>query len=605
MCGISGCFGRHWDRKQLESMVGAQRHRGPDDEGLYLDPSKIAGLGHNRLSIIDLSPAGRQPMSGRDGSLMIVFNGEIYNFLELRAELSDYQYRSRTDTEVILAAYERWGADCLDRLIGMFAFLIWDEREKRLFAARDRFGVKPLYYRVGVDGDLWLASEIKALHAAGIAAEPDEVSWASYLTHGLSDHSERTFWKGVRQLPPGHYLKWRNGESRITRWYDLAQASGEEYDSRPVEETSEEYLSLLTDSVRLRFRSDVPVGVNLSGGLDSSTLLALIKTVQGESSEVRAFTFTCGDPEYDELPWTRQTLARTRHPLTVSQITPEEVPALAESVQGAEDEPFGGLPTLAYAKLFAEARKYGVIALLDGQGMDEQWAGYDYYLGAGERESGRAGERESGESMRLSSLLPVSRSPALPLSRSSFPLIQGTRGGAVRPDCLTAEFRAVAETFDLPSPFPDRLRNLQYRDARFTKIPRALRFNDRISMRSSTELREPFLDHRLVELALRQPPERKINGGTGKWMLRQMTRRMLPEGVVVAPKRPLQTPQREWLRGPLKTWAEDRIETALERFGGVWLESDAVRSAWKSYCRGEGDNSFYVWQWISLDLIRH
>src|SRR5262245_32009706 len=492
MCGISGCFGRHWNHKQLEAMVGAQRHRGPDDEGLYRDPSGIAGLGHNRLSVIDLSPAGRQPMSGRGGSPLIVFNGEIYNYLELRAELSDYEYRSRTDTEVVLAAYERWGAVCLDRLIGMFAFLIWDEREKRLFAARDRFGVKPLYYHIGVGGGIWLASEIKALHAAGIAAEPDEVSWASYLTHGLSDHSERTFWKGVRQLPPGHYLTWQEGPgTRVTRWYDLAERSGEGYDPRPVEETREEYLSLLTDSVRLRFRSDVPVGVNLSGGLDSSTLLYLIKAVQGESDETRAFTFTCGDSRYDELPWVRQMLARTRHPLTVGRITPEEVPSLAESVQAFEDEPFGGLPTLAYAKLFAEARQQGVIVLLDGQGMDEQWAGYDYYANA--------------------------------LNGHSAGVVQGTKGFPVRPDCLTSEFRALSAPFDSPAPFSDRLRNLQYRDARLTKIPRALRFNDRISMRSSTELREPFLDHRLFELALRQPPERKIRDGVGKWMLRQMT----------------------------------------------------------------------------------
>ncbi|MGH9769317.1 MAG: asparagine synthase-related protein, partial [Blastocatellia bacterium] len=185
-----------------------------------------------------------------------------------------------------------------------------------------------------------------------------------------------------------------------------------------------------------------------------------------------------------------------------------------------------------------------------------------------------------------------------------YPLVQGTKGPPVRPDCLTAEFRAMAEAFDPPSPFSDRLRNLQYRDARFTKIPRAMRFNDRVSMRASTELREPFLDHRLFELALRQPLERKINDGIGKWMLRQMTGRMLPGGVVEAPKRPLQTPQREWLRGPLSPWAQDRIEAALERFGGSWLESDAVRSAWQSYCRGESDNSFYIWQWISLDLAR-
>jgi asparagine synthase (glutamine-hydrolysing) len=571
MCGISGCFGRHWNQRQLEAMVAAQRHRGPDAEGVYLAPSKSAGLGHNRLSIIDLSPAGRQPMPNRDGSLHIVFNGEIYNYLELKAELSDYDYRSRTDTEVILAAYKRWGAGCLDRLVGMFAFLIWDERERRLFAARDRFGVKPLYYHAGADGDLLVASEIKAFVAAGVAAEPDEAAWANYLTYGLHDHSERTFWKDIRQLPPGHHLTWQNGVTRISRWYDLAERSGEEYDSRPVEKVQEEYLSLLAESVRLRFRSDVPVGVNLSGGLDSSTLLGLIKIVQGETNGTRAFTFICGAPEYDELPWVRQMLARTRHPLSISRITPEEIPALAESAQAAEDEPFGGLPTLAYAKLFAEARRQGVIVLLDGQGMDEQWAGYDYYISAGDG--------------------------------SSATIVQGAKNSVVRPECLTPEFRRLAEEFEAPCPFPDQLRNLQYRDARFTKIPRALRFNDRVSMRSSTELREPFLDHRLVELALRQPPERKIRDGARKWMLRRIARELLPQGLVEAPKRPLQTPQREWLRGPLRDWAGERIEKAISARDGSWLNGSAVRAAWRSFREGESDNSFYVWQWINLGLM--
>jgi asparagine synthase (glutamine-hydrolysing) len=202
--------------------------------------------------------------------------------------------------------------------------------------------------------------------------------------------------------------------------------------------------------------------------------------------------------------------------------------------------------------------------------MDEQWAGYDYYAGA--LDGGDAG------------------------------LIQGTKQSPVRPGCLTEEFRVQAETFEAPAPFSDRLRNLQYRDARFTKIPRSLRFNDRVSMRASTELREPFLDHRLFELALRQPPDRKILNGAGKWMLREMTGRLLPEGIVQAPKRPLQTPQREWLRGPLREWAAERIEAALDRFAGAWLDRDRVLAEWKSYCGGESDNSFYVWQWINLDL---
>lgn len=575
MCGIAGIFGASWQRPQLEAMVASQRHRGPDAEGIYIDPAGRAGLGHNRLSIIDLSPAGRQPMSSDDRRLWIVFNGEIYNYLELRAETGDYPYHSQTDTEVILAAYERWGPDCLDRLIGMFAFLIWDEREQRLFAARDRFGVKPLYYHQRPDGTLLVASEIKALHAAGVPVHSDEVTWSTYLTHGAHDHSERTFWEGVKALPPGHSLVWQDGQVRLSRWYDLAERVGPEFDARPTETVQEEYTALLKESVRLRFRSDVPVGINLSGGLDSSTLLGLVQAVEGAESDVKAFTFATGDPQYDELPWVNQMLARTRHPSIVCRLTPDDVPALAESVQSHQDEPFGGLPTLAYARLFERARAEGVIVLLDGQGMDEQWAGYDYYQAAVNGEAGGAAAS----------------------------LVQGTNEKPVRPECLTPEFRALAEAFTPPRPFADQLRNLQYRDARYTKIPRALRFNDRVSMKSSTELREPFLDHRLFELALRQPRERKIADGTRKWLLRRVARELLPAGVVEAPKRPLQTPQREWLRGPLRRWAGERIEEALVAHGSGWLDTGAVRAAWHHYCAGGGDNSFYVWQWVNLGLM--
>ena len=571
MCGIAGIAGLGWQEADLNAMVASQGHRGPDAQGTYISPTGRVGLGHNRLSIIDLSAAGRQPMSSYDGRFWLVFNGEIYNYLELRAELSDYPYRTQTDSEVILAAYQRWGPACLDRFLGMFSFLIWDERDQHLFAARDRFGVKPLYYHQKADGTLLLASEIKALHAAHVPAQPDSVAWATYLTYAYYDHSDRTFWEGIRSLPPGHRLSWHNGQSNISCWYDLAERVTQEWDQRPVAEVQEEYLALLIESARLRFRSDVPVGINLSGGLDSSTLLGLVQAVQGPESDVKAFTFITGDPRYDELPWVQQMLARTRHPSIVCRLEPHDVPALAESVQAHQDEPFGGLPTLTYARLFEQARAEGVIVLLDGQGMDEQWAGYDYYLTPSSKE--------------------VS-------------VIQGTKEKPVRPACLTTEFRALATRFVAPQPFSDRLRNLQYRDARHSKIPRALRFNDRISMRVSTELREPFLDHRLFELAMRQPPERKIINGTRKWLLRQIARDMLPGNVVEAPKRPLQTPQREWLRGPLRDWADSCIEKALTQYGSIWLEADAVRREWQTYQRGESDNSFYVWQWISLGLKR-
>lgn len=573
MCGISGVFGR--DVAPLFAMIAAQHHRGPDASGHYVDAKSAAALGHNRLSIIDLSDAGTQPMSSVDGRFVIAFNGEIYNYIELREQLTDYPFRSRTDTEVILAAYIKWGVECFDRFVGMFALMIWDCEEQTLLAVRDRFGVKPLYYHADSCGGLVIASEIKAIHAAGVEAQPDTVTWSTFLTLGLYDCSDRTFWNNVQSLPPGHVLHWARGKTSTHCWYDLAERVGQVIDERSETESSEEYLELLKQSVSLRFRSDVPVGVNLSGGLDSSLLLALIHEIQGSDSEVCVFTFTTGDPQYDELPWVEQMLARTRHPLTVSCLSAEDVPEWAAVITAAQDEPFGGLPTLAYGKLMAEARQLGVKVLLDGQGMDEAWAGYDYYA-------------------------------SVPRDKDTVvATVQGTTGPIMRADCLLPEFRNLA----LLEPWRERniqvsdpLRRVQYRDARYTKLPRALRFNDRISMAVSTELREPFLDHRLFELAFQQPRERKRVADIGKVMLRKIAKQLLPDNLRQSPKRPMQTPQREWLRGPLRAWANDQIQLALEIRGGQWLDSDAVRSQWSRFCAGESDNSFFVWQWISIGL---
>jgi asparagine synthase (glutamine-hydrolysing) len=555
-------------------MVAAQRHRGPDAEGIYLDPSGQAALGHNRLSILDLSDAGRQPMSDPTGRYWLLFNGEVYNYLELRAGLDDYPYRSRTDTEVLLAAYRRWGEGCLHRLIGMFAFAVWDAQEKMLFAARDRFGVKPFYYHVGPENTLLFASEIKALHAAGVEREPDPVAWATYLARGMYDHGERTFWQGVRSLPPGACLTWRPGAGvEIRAWYDLAEAvcrAG--VDARAEEAVGAELLSLLEESVRLRFRSDVPVGVCLSGGLDSSLLLALIHRIQGADSDIKSFTFCCGDPAYDETPWVEQMVAHTRHPACFCLLRAEEVSELAERVQRSQDEPFGGLPTLGMAKVHARAREEGVTVLLDGNGMDEGWAGYEYYARAASVDAA-AGP------------------------------VQGSRSPSTRPDCLNADFAALAEPPGAFKSLGDPLRDLQYRDIRRAKIPRAMRFADRVSMLYSRELREPFLDHRLLELGLRQPVERKIRDGQGKWLPRRLAGRLMPEGVREAPKRPVQTPQREWLRGPLWEWADAQIRRALDGPCGAWLSREAVEAAWLEYGDGASDNSFYVWQWVSLGML--
>jgi asparagine synthase (glutamine-hydrolysing) len=570
MCGISGIVGRGWKPEQLAAMIASQRHRGPDMEGSYFDPNGLAALALNRLSILDLSTAGLQPMTDAESGLTIAMNGEIYNFLELRQELKDYPYRSQTDTEVVLAAYKKWGEACLDRFIGMFALLIWDERKQRLFAARDRFGVKPLHYYQHSSDPILFASEIQTLFAGGAPQRMKASTWATYLVDGLHDHSADTFWEDIYSLPPGHSMTWEGGKVSVKCWYDLAERVGPGFDARPVAAVQEEYLALMKDSIKLRFRSDVPVGINVSGGLDSSILVGLVQAVHGPNSNIEAFTYVTGNPDYDELPWVKKMLEGTQHLSIIYQLVPEEVPDLAASVQRHQSEPFGGMPTLAYARLFDRARADGVTVVMDGQGMDEQWAGYDYYAAS------------------------TNGSPASP--------IQGTKQRTTRPECLLPDFRSLAKPFAPPHPFPDALRNRQYLDTRYTKMPKALRFNDRISMRSSIELREPFLDHRLFELAFRQPVERKIENGTRKKLLRDVAKHLVTASVVEAPKRPVQTPQREWLRGELRGWAAECIEKALQEHGNTWLDAEAVRKQWQEYCSGLGDNSFHVWQWISLGL---
>jgi asparagine synthase (glutamine-hydrolysing) len=302
----------------------------------------------------------------------------------------------------------------------------------------------------------------------------------------------------------------------------------------------------------------------------------LVHRVQGADSTVKTFTFHCGDPNYDELPWVEQMLAKTKHPACYCRLTADEVPALFDRVARHQDEPFGGLPTLGMAKVHERAVQEGVVVLLDGNGLDEGWAGYEYYQRAASVDASQA---------------PV----------------QGSRHPSTRPDCLNPDFAALSQPLPspishLPSPM-SALQALQYRDLRFAKIPRAMRFADRVSMMFSRELREPFLDHRIIELGLRQPAERKIRNGQGKYLLRALAASLLPLGLREAPKRSVQTPQREWLRGLLEPWANERVHRALAAHPD-WFAPSSLLPALSAYLSGTGDNSFFVWQWLSAAAAR-
>ena len=307
--------------------------------------------------------------------------GKCTTILELKNELKPYfKFHTHSDTEVVLNAFSHWGVDFLNRLNGMFALAIYDNTTDSLFIARDRFGVKPFYYSFSSDGFLF-ASEIKTLWAFGINKTKNQKVWANYYVYGSYGLPNETFWEDIHQLPAGHYaiLHKENRTSwKPVKWYDFVSRINT-VPHLEVSKLKEEYLHLINDAVQLRFRADVPIGMNVSGGLDSSTLIALIHKNLPKNVKMEAFTFYCDDVNYDELPWVENLLEGKPYSLNKVLLKPQEVPELIKMMSNAQDEPFGGFPTLAYSQLFKEARSKGIKVLLDGQGMDEAWAGYDYY----------------------------------------------------------------------------------------------------------------------------------------------------------------------------------------------------------------------------------
>ncbi|MCZ4318528.1 asparagine synthase (glutamine-hydrolyzing) [Aequorivita viscosa] len=562
MCGIVGIIGGAANEDALTKMLNTQRHRGPDFTGTYTK-SKLC-LGHNRLAIIDLSENANQPFISACGNYILVFNGEIYNYVELRGELKkSYHFKTTSDTEVLLAAFIIWGKECLNKFNGMFSFAIWNKEQKKLFAARDRFGVKPFYYTKNQES-FFFASEIKTLFAADVSKQPNNKVWATYFAFGSYGMPSETFWKDIFQLPGGNYLEFKEDKLTIEKYYMFEEA----VKKQPIlnfAEAKEYYLELLKDSINLRFRADVPVGFNISGGLDSSLLLALVNQ-NYKGKNINAYTFYTGHQDYDELQWAETLISTTENPLSKVKLDAEEVIDLTPHFALFQDEPFGGIPTIAYGKIFREASKQGVKVLLDGQGMDEQWAGYDYYF------------------------------------NESDATIQGVMDSPFRKNVLKKEFLKLAEKPSYPKPFSDKLLNLQYRDLFFTKIPRALRFNDRISMAATTELREPFLDYRLVEFAFAQPLEYKFHNGIQKYLLRELVSNFLPDTITFSPKRTMQTPQREWLADELQPWVEEILNNIQDH---PWFNSDELEEEIKAYFHGRNDSSFHIWQWISFALLKN
>lgn len=597
----------------IEKMMHAQAHRGPDGTGIYTDGG--VGLGHCRLSIIDLSAAGTQPMHSANGRYSLVFNGEIYNYKELRKELGKHAWQGTSDTEVLLAAYEAWGPECVKKFNGIFAFAIWDKKKKELFCARDHIGVKPFFY-TEKNGRLVFASEIKGILAAGVRAKPNEPYMYEFLVHGYYHHKPAdTFFAEISQLPAGHTLTLNKKGIIVAPFWDLlaeAHTESQRLAQASDKEIEREFFNTFESAIKLQLRSDVPVGLQLSGGFDSSAVTGMVHRVLGGQKNARLFSFVYGDYADKEVSYMRSLARGLGWKLEITHVLPNDMQRLMERAVWHTEEPFPGLPTFGQFLLAEKCRAEGVPVILGGQGGDEVGAGYEYYLGAYfydllRDQGAQTAERELATFAKKAGLRPEDRLTFLTRALSAY-LYGGTSADGtsfVVPSALNADFVERAKTGRpvFAEPFTSAVANMQYRDIVATKLPRILQAADRSAMAYGIEHRVPLLDYRLVTMGLALPVNAKIRNGVQRHYMREATQDIVPARVRNAPKRAVPSPQREWFKKELKPWVHSILASKQSPLG-QYLNQREVLKEYERYCATPGvpKNSFHIWQWVFFDV---
>jgi asparagine synthase (glutamine-hydrolysing) len=622
MCGIAGIFHlatpKPVDPARVERMCAAMVHRGPDGHGVWTAPG--VGLGHRRLSIIDVA-GSPQPMISSDGRSVLVFNGEIYNYRELRGELKDLGARFRTDgdSEVILAAWQRWGVDCLPRLSGMFAFAIYDLDRRSLFLARDRLGVKPLFTARLSDGSLAFASELKGLLAHPLLRrEIDPLAVEDYLAWGyVPEH--RSILAGVEKLPAGHYhlLRHDGAVPPPMRWWDVSFA---ERRRGSAEDLGAELTHLMQDAVRSRMVADVPLGAFLSGGVDSSSVVALM--AEASQAPVKTCSIGFDAPDLDESSHAAEValLFGTDH--HTRDVSPDDFSGI-DTLAAMFDEPFADASALPTWRVCQLARETVTVAL-SGDGADEALAGYRRHLFHYREDNVRRIVPQAVRGPvfgRLGAIYPQADWAPRPLrARTTLLSLAGSADAAYaralainapesRERLYSASFRALRGDYRAEQPFqavmasaPARssLDRAQYADLKFWLPGDILTKVDRTSMAVSLEAREPLLDHRLVEFAATLPERMRLRGGQGKWVMKQAMRRYLPEDILFRPKQGFVTPIAAWLRGPLAAAARAiPVSSILAQTG--WFEPAGLRAVTEAHIAGRSDHSRLLWQLLMLE----
>jgi asparagine synthase (glutamine-hydrolysing) len=625
MCGICGiAIPKQLNRQVSESRLVAMRdtlaHRGPDDAGLYLGDG--VGLGHRRLSIVDLG-GGRQPMANENDRVWIVFNGEIYNHRDLRPELEErgHQYRTVSDTETIIHLYEEQGARAVESLSGMFAFAVWDSARRELLLARDRLGIKPLYYALDGDGTLYFASEIKALlEARAVAPEINYSALPDYLANHATS-GEETLFSAIKRLPPGHTLTWRDGRIEIRTYWDLSFAQN----GRPAlsdRGAIEQWTELFRAAVRSHLMADVPLGVFLSGGIDSSAIAAMMSGMAREP--IKTFSVGFAEREANELEYARA-VARAfntdHHEVIVS---PDDFFAVMPRLIWHEDEPLGHLASVPLYFVSELAARY-VKVVLTGEGSDELMAGYYRYwktfynlsLGAlyhgWTPEALRRAARDGIDRLPIGSSLRrklsrtfLSRTPDVEsLYLENFAVFSREqqlrlltpeakdRAGALDPYVTTRRYLAQSDA-------TTTLNWLLYADTK-TYLHELLMKQDQMSMAASLESRVPFLDHTLVEFTARLPERMKLRRLTTKYVLRRSMKGVLPEPILTRRKMGFPVPVGAWFRGAYRPVIDEYVLGARSLDRGVF-DPAFVRNLVAEHQSGARDHSQRLWSLVNFEM---
>ncbi|MEK6372959.1 MAG: asparagine synthase (glutamine-hydrolyzing) [Acidobacteriota bacterium] len=633
MCGITGLFlRRSGHRDELKAAASAMSrcivHRGPDDAGQFVDERCGVAFGFRRLAIIDLTPAGHQPMESASGRFVLMFNGEVYNFAALRAELESSgaapAWRGHSDTEVLLACFERWGVeDSVKRFIGMFAMALWDRREQVLHLIRDRMGVKPMYYGFA-GGTLLFGSELKSFLAyPGFDPDIDRDALALYTRYAYVP-SPYTIYRNARKLPAGTILSISTtGDPGPKAYWSVAEVAERQTATR-FRGSEEEALSrldaLLHDAVRLRMISDVPLGVFLSGGIDSSMVTAIMQ--QQNTSPVKTFSIGFTEESYDEARYAAAVARHLGTDHTELYVTPREALDVVPLLPHIYDEPFADssqIPTYLVSRLARER----VTVSLSGDGGDELFGGYHRYF---------LGRQAWGRVQRIPARLRPLISGALkgvPLSvwDRIFDVERGVAPRRLRRDRAGERLHKLAAALRTNDPdtlyhqvvsqwtnvvpaarelplavtagdaghfLRDHTERMMYFD-QISYLPDDILVKvDRASMAVSLEAREPLLDHRLVEFAWSLPLEMKIRGNRGKWILRRLLKQYIPEDLVERPKMGFGIPIDRWLREPLRDWAESLLDERKLRADG-FFDADQILQKWREHLAGRGEWQHYIW----------